>query len=735
MVAARLGLVARARSPTRAAPETREEPLARSLAPDDLYRLRIPTDPRLSPDGTAALVTLQASAPRHDGYRHAIWLVPLEGTAEPRQLTIGSKHDRHARFSPDGRTVAFLSDRRLQVEDEPDRPKDAKEREDGNQIHLLPLGGGEARRLTDLPRGIESFGWSPDGRRFFVTTSSRAATRKEDRRARGLVPKPDPTAPPESDYRYIDRLGYMFNGSEFVYDSVAHIWIVDAETGEARRLTDGPSPDEDPVWSPDGTRIAFVARINRDHDIDYRLDIVVVDVDSGRRTRITGGPQSLFLAPTWLPDGKTIAALGGRIPENSYRFDIWLLAADGSDATPRGGRNISDRHDIMPGSSMVSDITPGEAARLIPSADGAWLTFLAPVDGGYQMWRIATADGKLERLTEGRQYISSFDQVTVGGRVRTVYVRSSATELSDLWVRDGLRGEPRRMTAFNEEALADVALREPQERHVTVEGRDIQGWFIPGDTAKGGKRAPRPLVTEIHGGPHTLYGWSPFLEFQILAGAGIGVFYANPRGSEGYGRDFNEANLRDWGPGPMRDVIGGIEALVADGLADPERLGVTGGSYGGYLTNWIVAHDQRFRAAITCRSVSDMTMLFLTGDISGGDWAKLEFGTTPWDDPTYYREISPITYADRIRTPLLIQHSERDLRTTVGQAEALFTVLRSKKRPVRLMRVPEESHELTRSGTPYRRSENLVQVRDWFRHYLVNGKRGLPPLPKVRAGR
>ena len=242
-------------------------------------------------------------------------------------------------------------------------------------------------------------------------------------------------------------------------------------------------------------------------------------------------------------------------------------------------------------------------------------------------------------------------------------------------------------------------------------------------------------MTEIHGGPHTLYGWSPVLEFQILAANGIGVYYSNPRGSEGYGREFNEANLRDWGHGPMRDVLAGVDALVEDGLADPKRLGLTGGSYGGYLTNWIIAHDQRFAAAMTCRSVCDMQMLFLTGDISGGDWAQIEFGTTPWDDPAYFHEISPLTYADGIRTPLLIQHSERDIRTTVGQAEALFTVLRSKKRPVRLMRVPEETHELTRSGTPFRRAENLIQVRDWFRHFLVDGKRTLPPLPKVRAGR
>jgi dipeptidyl aminopeptidase/acylaminoacyl peptidase len=719
--------------------------LARPLAPEDLFKLRVPTDPRLSPEGEHALVTVQTSAPRHDGYRHAIWLVPIDSGDAPRKLTIGAKHDRHARFSPDGRTIAFLSDRRLQVEEEPDVQVDTKEREDANQVHLLSLDGGEARRLTDLPRGVEGFAWSPDGKRLLVTTSSRGATRKEDRRIRGFDLKRKPSDPPEADYRYIDRLNSMLNGAGFIYDSIAHIWIVDATTGDARRLTDGPTQDEDPAWSPDGRRIAFSTRLNRDHDIDFRSDIVVVDVETGRRIRITGGSDSTFFTPAWLPDGKTLAVLGGRLPGNAYRYDIWLFAADGSDATPNGGLNLSGRHDIMPGSAMNSDITPGEGSRLIPSAGGRWITFIAPTAGSYELWRIATSDGTLEQLTHGRQYISSFDRVEpAAGRPRIAAIRSAPTALADLWVRDGVRGELRQVTTFNAEALAEVELREPIERQVSVDGREIQGWFIPpARSAKTSGRSagrapapgPVPVVTEIHGGPHTLYGWSPVLEFQILAGSGIGVFYCNPRGSEGYGREFNEANLRDWGPGPMRDVLAGVDALVADGLADPDRLGLTGGSYGGYLTNWILAHDPRFRAAITCRSVSDMAMLFLTGDISGGEWAKWEFGVTPWDDPAYFREISPITYAEDIRTPLLIQHSEQDLRTTVGQAEALFTVLRSKKRPVRLMRVPEETHELTRSGTPYRRVENLVQVRNWFRHYLGEGKHGLPPLPKVRAGR
>jgi dipeptidyl aminopeptidase/acylaminoacyl peptidase len=283
-----------------------------------------------------------------------------------------------------------------------------------------------------------------------------------------------------------------------------------------------------------------------------------------------------------------------------------------------------------------------------------------------------------------------------------------------------------------------VALVEPEERWSEVDGRRIQGWYyppIPGDATAGRRRSPRaPLVLEIHGGPHTLYGWAPMWEWQVLAGQGIGVYAANPRGSEGYGQAFNAANSGDWGDGPMRDVLAGVDDLVADGRADPDRLGVTGGSYGGYLTTWIVAHDDRFRAAMTCRGVSDMTTLMLTGDIASGDWARLEFGAAPWEDLALYASISPLTYAHRIRTPLLIQHAEDDIRTTVAQAESLFTVLRSLGRPVRLMRVPGETHELTRSGTPYRRVAHLEQVRDWFRWYLVDDGRRLPPKPRQRAG-
>jgi dipeptidyl aminopeptidase/acylaminoacyl peptidase len=700
--------------------------------PEDLYRLRIATDPRLSPDGRWIVISLQTVAAGYDGYRQALWLVPTDQAADgaPRQLSLGSRGDHSARFSPDGRTLAFISDRRLHSEEEPSRPKDAGEREDRDQIHLLPIDRpGEARRLTDLPRGVESFEWSPDGRRLVAVSTSHGATHDEDARRRGRARKPSSDQPPDSDYRFIDRLGYMLNGAGFQYDQIRHLWLVDAATGEAVRLTEGAVSDLEPAWSPDGTAIAFVSDRRRDHDLRFRPAIHVVDVTSRAIHAITAGPRSVFGAPVWLPKGATIAALGSKLEgRGGSRNDIWLYSADGSEARQDGGRNLSGRHDLMPGSGVASDVTVGETTRVIPSADGASLDFLAPVDGSYELWRIAVSDGAVKRLTTGRHVLSSFDAVARGRKARYAYLRSTPTAPPDVWLQDG-DGEPRRLTAFNSDVLDDLTLIEPIERRSEVDGRSIQGWFVPG----GGKRSP--LVTQIHGGPHTLYAWAPSWEFQVLAAAGIGVFYSNPRGSEGYGQDFNDANHRDWGPGPMRDVLAGVDSLVADGLADPDRLGLTGGSYGGYLTNWIVGHDDRFRAAMTCRSVSDMSMLFLTGDISGGDWAEMEFDATPWSDPAYFREISPVTYADRVTTPLLIQHSERDIRTTVGQAEALFTVLRSNRRPVRLLRVPEETHELTRSGTPFRRVENLRIVLDWFRHFLVEGKSGMPPLPKVHGGR
>ena len=738
--------------------------MTRQPSPTDLSSFRIPTDPVLSPDGALIAFSLQTCAPGRDAYRHAIWVVPAEGSAPARRLTIGARQDTSPRFSPDGRTLAFLSDRRPLLEEEPDAPKD---REDGTQIHLLPLDGGEARRLTDLPRGAGAFEWSPDGAWLVVQSTSHGATRKDDARARRMPAPPKPGETPVSDYRYFDRLQQMLNGRGFIDNKVENLWLVEVASGNAHRLTTGPTSHGSPAWSPDGKRIAYSTQGGRDPDLGWRRDVRVVEVATGQTILVAGGRLSIFDSPAWLPDGHTLAVVGSRLPRmGGSRNDVWLFAADGSDGGPAGGRNLTGHSDLMIGSAMGSDVTPGEATLLAPTPDGAAVLFTAPVRGSYELWRADVATGAVERLTEDRHYVSGWRAVgRPGGGLRVAAIRSTVTALGDLGVLDlagdghpGARSEEglRPVTALNADFLADVAVREAEERWVSVDGREIQGWLIRCDAAVAGAAAAvagvaaavagdglggaavagaaAPLVLEIHGGPHSLYGWAPYWEFQVLAARGISVLFTNPRGSEGYGEDFNSANLPDWGEGPMADVIAHVDAAVADGIADPSRLGVTGGSYGGYLTNWIVGHTDRFAAALTARSVSDLSSLMLTGDLAGGIFGIMEFGKQPWEDPELYRRLSPITYAARIHTPLLIQHAEHDLRCPIGQAEALFAVLRTLKRPVRFMRVPDETHELTRSGTPFRRVENLVQVGAWFEHFLVAGKRRLPPPPANRAG-
>jgi dipeptidyl aminopeptidase/acylaminoacyl peptidase len=394
----------------------------------------------------------------------------------------------------------------------------------------------------------------------------------------------------------------------------------------------------------------------------------------------------------------------------------------------------------MIGAGINSDVTVHEEPRLLVTDEGRAILFLAPDRGGQALWRLDVASGDVTRLTDPARTVSGVDVVTSGRSVRVAAVVSSATELPEVGAAAlaprGRSADLTPVTDLNGPALAGVALSAPVQLGWEVDGRTIQGWWYPPLAADGTPAPlPAPLVLQIHGGPMTAYGQAPFWEWQVLAGAGMGVLAANPRGSDGYGQDFADANVRDWGAGPAADCLAGVDLLVATGRADPARLGVTGGSYGGYLTSWIVGHDERFAAAITCRSVNDLAVLMGTGDIAGPQFGEMYFRAQPWEDPAIYREQSPLTYAEAIRTPLLIQHAEQDLRTTIAQAELLFTTLRTLRRPVRLMRVPGESHELTRSGTPYRRVENMVQVRDWFGHYLVKGERRMPRKPAVRAGR
>jgi dipeptidyl aminopeptidase/acylaminoacyl peptidase len=710
--------------------------MPRSPRAEDLYVLRVPTDVRVSPDGSRVCFVVKEPSPDKDEYRSAIWLAPADGSAAPRKITLGSKHDSAPRWSPDGTTLAFLSDRGdvLRSGGGADQARDpgrqaGKTSDDATQVWLLPMDGGEARQLTRLPASVGELAWSPDGTRLCVTSWATSAVKP--RRVR------EPGTPPDGDAHLIDRLQYMSNGEGYTFEKAPKLWVIDVADGSAKRITSGPASDEQPTWSPDGKRIAFVSQRHPDRDLTWRYDVYVVDSDGGPVTRVTGGRgDRSFRTPSWSPDGRWIATAGHRYPAgNGSRNDVWRFRADGGDV----GQNLSGDSDLMVGAGLGSDLFGFGEPRLFWSRDADWILFNAPFEGAYELWAVHTSNCEVRRLTKGEHAVTRPDAVFLDDGLRVATVDYSGTETPDLRTydvsfeadRSGGHGHThhhnagKRLSSLMADAWREVDVVPPVSRWHEVDGRRIQGWFLEAPRRNG---APAPLVLQIHGGPATLYGWSMFWEWQVLVAAGISVYACNPRGSQGYGQDFCYANYRDWGDGPMRDVMGGVDALIDDGLVDGDRLGVTGGSYGGYLTSWIVGHTDRFKAAVTCRSVNDMTSEMLSGDIAGPNFGDYEYGVNPWEDPVLYWQHSPIAYAVNIHTPLLIQHAEKDLRCPITQGEELFTVLRSLKREVRFMRVPEESHELTRSGAPFRRVENINRIRDWFVHYLVEGKTGLPPV-------
>jgi len=707
---------------------------ARAPRPEDLYDLRVPTETALSPDGRFVAFTVKAVAPGKDGYRSALWIAPADGGAPARQLSVGSRSDSMPRWSPDGRRVAFLSDRAAVLQAGGGGPRAGKAeapKEGGTQVWLLPFAdGGEARQLTDLPRDVEGLDWSPDGTRL-VVVSGAGTTRRDPE------PERDPGAPPKPDTRLIDTLKYEFNGRGFVHDRFSRLWLVEVESGRVELLTRGDHHDQGPRWSPDGRTVAFVSDRHRDADLDWRSDIYLVSLDDRRLRQLSPGDgHQAWGAPAWSADGRWVIAIGTRDWTKGVleQASVWRFRVRDGEA-----EHLLEGADLEAAAGVNSDLFGAGPALAHPTPDGRWVVFAAPVDGSHELWRVSVEDRRVERLTRDRHVLSRQDLVGLPrGGARIAAVRTSATQPPDVVVGDipagRLGATPVALSRVSDlmgDAWADIALVEPQERWHEVDGRRIQGWFYA--SPKATKRRPAPVVLEIHGGPATLYGWALIWEWQVMAANGMSVYACNPRGSQGYGQAFLTANVADWGDGPMRDVIAGLDALVDDGLADPDRMGVTGGSYGGYLTSWIVGHTDRFKAAVTCRSVNDMVSQMLSGDIGGPMFGLLEYGVQPWEDWDLYRRHSPLTHAENVTTPLLIQHAEQDLRCTITQAEELFAVLRSLKRTVRLMRVPEESHELTRSGTPFRRVDNLRLIDEWFRHFLIEGKTRMPKIDPKRG--
>jgi len=661
----------------------------RPVRPDDLFKLTFIGDVAISPDrGTICYVQTRMDRETNE-YRSDLWTIPATGrvgeavrfTSEPR--TVGQP-----RWSPDGRWLAFLSDR------------DGKGK---RHLWIIPTTGigGEARRLTSGDQPVSDYAWAPESERLVFVRSEKSAP---------PPPNPEPTGRVTDDVLTITRIRNKADGRGFIYDRRNHLWTVTLD-GTETRLTEGDHDNLSPAWSPDGNEIAFVSKRMADADFTNATELYVMPAAGGEARRLPT-PEGPVDAPAWSPDGTRIAFVGsGRANVAGAVSHLWVIpAASGvaRDLTPDLDRNI--------GLDVSSDSRAGlTATRPVWSPDSNALFFLASTRGTTPLWRIVLDGNGPERIVDGVRQVQSFAFAPDDGTLALNL--GDGLNPGDVYVRTEPDAEMRRLTDANGAFFDTVALVAPEAfTYEGAEGWEVQGWLMPPIGQRDGEKYP--LILEIHGGPHTAYGEMFFFEFQCLAAQGQGVLLINPRGSTGYGERFTMASNDDWGGNDYRDLMLGVDTAIAHATwIDPARLGVTGGSFGGYMTNWIVTQTDRFKAAVALRSICNMISKWGVSDI-GYHGNGLQWGGPPWENLQFYLDRSPLTHVTKVVTPLLLIHSERDLRCPIEQAEQFFTALKYLRREVELVRFPDEGHELSRSGQPLHRLERLQRIAGWFRDHL-----------------
>jgi dipeptidyl aminopeptidase/acylaminoacyl peptidase len=667
----------------------------RAMREDDLLDFVWIADPQISPDGRAVAFTRVEVDRKQDAYRTSLWLVAASG-GEARALTSGPR-DSQPRWSPDGRRIAFV--RKPDAGDEP------------AQLHVLPMDGGEASGLTSLGKGASSPAWSPDGTRIAFTSD----TNPQLDDAKPEKPKHEPA-------RVVTRPVFRENNVGFYdFDHLQHVWVVDAAGGTPRQLTCGRFTEGAPKWSRDGKRVLFTS--DRRDEPWFGLDEARVYAVSPDRSAPTGGAELEVVTEYRGPvvafaeahDGR-LATIGAMLPDTPHSYDQMSLLLHTGAWPMRQPKVVHATCKYAWGEGANSDQHPprgGGATPLAFSADGRALYGVAAREGSALLVRVDLATGEEAEVTpRGRDLIAG--TCSADGRTWAVTL-GSVERPGDLYALDTATGTLTRLVAPNEKLFAEVTLGSVEEIwYPSFDGQKIHAWIVKPPDFDPAKKYP--LVIELHGGPHTAYGHGFFHEFHVLAGAGNVVLYPNPRGSTSYGWEFANVIQFRFPGDDARDVLTGADAMVARGYVDPKRIGVTGGSGGGLLVNWLITQTDRFAAACTQRCVSDWASMMSSADFAM--FLPIWFRKQSFEDPAEYAALSPATHVARITTPLMIIHSEEDWRTPIGQGEILFRALKYLKRPVVMVRFPGENHELSRSGAPSHRVQNQQHIRKWFDHWL-----------------
>ena len=717
----------------------------RNITEKDLFDFVWIGDPQISPDGMRVAFVRVTVNEKKEGYNTLIWSVSVTGGEEPHQLTKGD-HDTAPRWSPDGKFLLFL--RATEKDGKPDPP----------QLSILPMAGGDSFSFTDLPKGAGNPVWAPDGKTIAFTSETNAddlakqekKKRKEEELKKAIsenspsprtagrstnktkptpksasdatAKKAEPEGEHESDIRVITRAIYREDNEGYADPKhPQHIWIVAAprnadEKVQPKQLTSGRFDERSIVWSNDAPQVYFTSlRLDEPYYQLPRTELYSIPASGGQPTKLNSidmEMNNLSLSP----DGKQIAFIASTTqPINSYtQPDLWIV-----DLTPNAKpRNLTANFDFDVGDGVFGDNAAPRAGGVnspLWTPDGHSLIEICGKEGKTILASFDVESSAETDLTHGNQAVLRF--CAPADRSKIVYTLSSPTRINDLFISDRIGGEPRQLTHVNDALFSQLNLTDPEEiSYKTFDGKTIQAWVQKPPDFNPTKKYP--LILNIHGGPHAAYGYIFEHEFQWMAAKGYLVLYPNPRGSTTYGQDFGNIIQYHYPGDDYKDLMAGVDDVVRRGYVDDKKLGVTGGSGGGLLTNWVVGQTNRFAAAVSQRDIATWEAWWYSSDLTlfQPNWFK----APPFDDEQEFKARSPLTYIKNVKTPMMFVLGEADYRTPPGAGgEQMFRALKFRKIPAVMVRFPNESHELSRSGQPWHRIERLQNIVGWFDHWLM----------------
>ncbi|OLC27339.1 MAG: peptidase [Verrucomicrobia bacterium 13_1_40CM_4_54_4] len=717
----------------------------RNITEKDLFDFVWIGDPQISPDGMRVAFVRVTVNEKKEGYNTLIWSVSVTGGEEPHQLTKGD-HDTAPRWSPDGKFLLFL--RATEKDGKPDPP----------QLSILPMAGGDSFSFTDLPKGAGNPVWAPDGKTIAFTSETNAddlakqekKKRKEEELKKAIsenspsprtagrstnktkptpksasdatAKKAEPEGEHESDIRVITRAIYREDNEGYADPKhPQHIWIVAAprnadEKVQPKQLTSGRFDEGSIVWSNDAPQVYFTSlRLDEPYYQLPRTELYSIPASGGQPTKLNSidmEMNNLSLSP----DGKQIAFIASTTqPINSYtQPDLWIV-----DLTPNAKpRNLTANFDFDVGDGVFGDNAAPRAGGVnspLWTPDGHSLIEICGKEGKTILASFDVESSAETDLTHGNQAVLRF--CAPADRSKIVYTLSSPTRINDLFISDRIGGEPRQLTHVNDALFSQLNLTDPEEiSYKTFDGKTIQAWVQKPPDFNPTKKYP--LILNIHGGPHAAYGYIFEHEFQWMAAKGYLVLYPNPRGSTTYGQDFGNIIQYHYPGDDYKDLMAGVDDVVRRGYVDDKKLGVTGGSGGGLLTNWVVGQTNRFAAAVSQRDIATWEAWWYSSDLTlfQPNWFK----APPFDDEQEFKARSPLTYIKNVKTPMMFVLGEADYRTPPGAGgEQMFRALKFRKIPAVMVRFPNESHELSRSGQPWHRIERLQNIVGWFDHWLM----------------